>query len=77
MNPVNIDVFNLIVGDAVILGVGLVVGFIFGKIGFSTVESDISTIKGLISGQQKVTVVTTPAQTPVVATVPATNPVQA
>lgn len=71
------DFTNYLVGDAVIAGVFLLVGFVIGKLGFSTIESDISTIKGLISGQQKVTVVTAPAQTPVVTAVPTANTVQA
>lgn len=50
-----------------------VIGFILGKIGITTVQSDISMLKGLVSGQQKVTVV--PAQTggTVVTSVPASN----
>jgi putative effector of murein hydrolase len=53
---------------AVITGI---LGYVFGKVGLSNIEADLATIKGLISGQQKVTVLPTPT---VVATVPAANP---
>lgn len=48
------DWTNYILGDVIIAGIFLTIGFIIGKVGFSKIESDIATIKGLISGQQKV-----------------------
>lgn len=37
-----------------------VIGFILGKLGLSTISSDVSMLKGLVSGSQKVSVVPTP-----------------
>jgi hypothetical protein len=38
-----------------------ILGYVLGKVGIAKIESDINTIKGLVSGSQKVTVIPAPA----------------
>lgn len=50
-----------------------VIGYILGKLGIKTIETDLATLKGLFSGSQKVTVIPSTVVSPVAAT----NPVSA
>jgi len=46
-------VAQIVLGCSIASGV---IGYTVGKLGVAKIEADISTIKGLLSGQQKVTI---------------------